>query len=131
MGRHRTHLEGAGWSAVGVSFYALLQRLLEAWHAGDADAAAALFAPDAVYREAGREPLQGRTAIRDFMRAFFQSGKAARMVVGDVLVDGDVAFVAFTFSVRGHAGAIAGPSEMGALVRFSGACVTEWREYRG
>ena len=114
-----------------MSFYALLQRLIDAWHAGDADAAAELFAPDAVYREAGSEPLHGRPAIRDFMRHFFAGGSAVRMVVGDVLVDGETAFVAFTFAMRGAGGTARQAMEMGALVRFGDGYVTEWREYRG
>ncbi|TAM89066.1 nuclear transport factor 2 family protein [bacterium] len=113
-----------------MSFYALLQRLVDAWHAGDADAAASLFAQDAGYREAGREPLRGRAAIRDFMRGFFAGGSAVRMVVGDVLVDGETAFVTFTFAMRGAGGTARQTMEMGALVRFGDGYVTEWREYR-
>lgn len=113
-----------------MSFYALLQRLIDAWHAGDADTAAELFAPDAVYHEAGREPLRGRAAIRAFMRRFFAGGSAVHMVVGDVLVDGETAFVAFTFAMRGEGGAARQTMEMGALVRFGDGYVTEWREYR-
>lgn len=114
-----------------MSFYDLLQRLVDAWHAGDAGGAAALFAQDAVYREPGREPLRGRAAIRDFMREFFANGSAVRVVVGDVLVDGETAFVAFTFAMRGEGGAPRQTMEMGALVRFGEGYITEWREYRG
>lgn len=114
-----------------MSFYSLLQRLIDAWHAGDADAASALFAIDAVYREAGREPLRGRASIRDFMRRFFARGSAVRVVVGDVILDGETAFVTFTFAMRHEGGEGTKTMEMGALVRFSGGSVTEWREYLG
>ncbi|MDE2572895.1 MAG: SgcJ/EcaC family oxidoreductase [bacterium] len=114
-----------------MSFYALLQRLIDAWHAGNADAAAALFAVDAIYREPGREPLRGREQIRDFMRNFFAAGSAVRVVVGDVVLDGETAFIAFTFAMRHENGEGSHATEMGALIRFSAGCVTEWREYRG
>lgn len=114
-----------------MSFYSLLQRLTDAWHAGDADAAAALFAVDAIYREPGREALRGRESIGDFMRNFFAAGSAVRVVVGDVILEGETAFVAFTFTFRRADGEGTRTIEMGALVRFSDGYVTEWREYRG
>jgi len=114
-----------------VSFYALLQRLIEAWHAGNADRAADLFAIDAIYREAGSEPLRGREQIRENMRTFFAAGAAVHVVVGDVILNGETAFVTFTFAMRRRHGEGTRALEMGALVRFAGGCVTEWREYRG
>lgn len=49
------------------TFRAWLDEYATAWETGDADAAAALFAPDATYHETPfTEPLAGRDAIREY-----------------------------------------------------------------
>jgi uncharacterized protein (TIGR02246 family) len=48
----------------------MVRRLAECWEHGDADAAAALFAPDAVYEEPPAFVLAGRAAIHAFFADF-------------------------------------------------------------
>jgi uncharacterized protein (TIGR02246 family) len=70
-----------------------------AWNAHDAEAVAAVFAEDAVLREAGRDgEIRGRAAIRDraltLLRGFsdFRLERLALVVDGDGLVVEDVHF---------------------------------------
>lgn len=49
---------------------ALLRRLAERWERGDADGAAALFAPDAIYSEPLAFSFAGRAAIHAFFADF-------------------------------------------------------------
>ena len=67
----------AGGALSAQGFAAWLERYKAAWETGDPDAAAGLFAADAVYVETPfAEPLSGREAIRGYWRA--GAGEAQR-----------------------------------------------------
>jgi predicted SnoaL-like aldol condensation-catalyzing enzyme len=109
----------------------MLASLMRAWHGGDALRAAAHFALDATYREAGREPLEGRDAIVAHFTRFFRDGPLWRFAVDDVIVEGRRACVVYRFWVKG-------PGEEWreragcALVGFDqSGSVAAWREYEG
>ncbi|MFY9779886.1 MAG: nuclear transport factor 2 family protein [Candidatus Baltobacteraceae bacterium] len=109
---------------------ALLESLLEAWRAGDALRAGAHFAPDAVYREAGRAPLAGREAIVAHFTSFFRDGPLWELAVDDVLVEGERAALRYRFILRP-----ASPQRREqagcAFVAFGDGGICEWREYEG
>ncbi len=108
-----------------------LQSLIDAWRSGDALRAAAHFALDAQYAEAGRSVLTGRDAVLEHFTRFFRDGPRWRFEVDDVLVDGDRACIAYHFALEGEAG-IWRERAGCAMVRFdqSGA-IAGWREYEG
>jgi uncharacterized protein (TIGR02246 family) len=69
---------------------AWLERYRRAWEEGDADAAAALFTEDAVYRSSPfREPHVGRAAIRDYWANATGTQCGTRVLIGRPVIDGD------------------------------------------
>jgi uncharacterized protein (TIGR02246 family) len=65
----------------------ILARFADALARGDADAAADLFAEDAIYEEPPRFRFAGREAIRAFFRDFADRHSAARFTVLRVVAD--------------------------------------------
>lgn len=112
-----------------VTVVETIEELVRAWMRGDAWRASAFFAPDAVFHEAGREPIHGRDAIAAHFARFFRDGPVWRFTIDDVIADGERAALAFRFELRiadewrERAGC--------ALVRREAALLTEWREYQG
>jgi uncharacterized protein (TIGR02246 family) len=108
-----------------------LQSLIDAWRAGDAWRAAAHFADDALYGEAGAQPLAGRDALVAHFTRFFRDGPRWRFDVDDMILEGDRACIVYRFSVEGT-GAVWRERAGCAVVAFdeSGA-VAAWREYEG
>jgi predicted SnoaL-like aldol condensation-catalyzing enzyme len=108
-----------------------LRSLVEAWQVGDALRAAAHFAVEARYGEAGASPIVGRDEIVAHFTRFFRDGPRWRFDVDDVLVDANRACVIYRFGVEG-AGAIWRERAGCAIVTFdAGGAVAEWREYEG
>jgi uncharacterized protein (TIGR02246 family) len=107
-----------------------LDGLFAAWRNGDALRAAAYFALDAVYREAGRRPHTGREAIVAHFTKFFRDGPLWDFMVDDVLVEGDLAAVRYRFALIVWGGERV-EREGCAFVTFRDGTIAEWREYGG
>jgi ketosteroid isomerase-like protein len=111
---------------------AALASVLDAFARGDLAAAAAAFAADATYREAGKPAVRGRDAVAAHFARFAESGAAWRFLVDDVIADGDRACVVYRFAVAGGDGEAWRERAGCALVRFDGrGQITQWREYEG
>ena len=108
-----------------------LAQLFASWRQGDALRAAAHFAPDGIYAEAGRAPLMGRDEIVAHFTRFFRDGPRWRFDVDDVILEGDRGCIVYRFGVEGS-GAVWRERAGCAIVKFdeSGA-VAAWREYEG
>jgi predicted SnoaL-like aldol condensation-catalyzing enzyme len=108
-----------------------MESLIGAWRTGDALRAAAHFAADGLYGEAGAAPLAGRDALVAHFTRFFRDGPRWRFDVDDVILEGTRACVVYRFAVEG-AGAVWRERAGCAIVAFdeSGA-ITAWREYEG
>jgi uncharacterized protein (TIGR02246 family) len=108
-----------------------LRSLIAAWLSGDALRAAAHFAMDARYREAGREPLLGRDAIAAHFTRFFRDGPAWRFEVDTLFTDGPHACVVYRFAVKGPS--VEWRERAGcAVVAFDvSGSIADWREYEG
>jgi uncharacterized protein (TIGR02246 family) len=107
-----------------------LDRLFAAWRRGDALRSAAHFAIDGIYREAGRAPIVGRSAIVAHFTAFFRDGPRWTFSVDETLVEGDLAAVTYRFAIDAGKGSWLERSGC-AFVRFSDGTIAEWREYEG
>ena len=108
----------------------VLERLFEAWRAGDALRSAAHFAPDATYRETRHEPIEGRDAIVAHFTRFFRDGPQWRFEVDEVIVEGERAAVRYRFAVADSEGSWREKPGC-AFVAFRDGTVAEWREYQG
>jgi ketosteroid isomerase-like protein len=114
-------------SATGV-----LASVLDAFARGDLTAAAAGFAHDGAYREAGKPAVHGQVAVAAHFARFAASGAAWSFHTDDVLVDGDRACVVYRFAAPGGDGQARLERAGCALVRLDGrGRITEWREYEG
>lgn len=106
-----------------------IEELIAAWRTGDALRAAAFFALDATYHEAGREPIAGREALAAYFTRFFRDGPPWRIEVDEILVDGERAAVSYRFEIRAAQG---WQTRAGcALVRREAGAIAQWREYQG
>jgi uncharacterized protein (TIGR02246 family) len=108
-----------------------LESLIQAWRTGDALRAAAHFAPDGRYGEAGAAPLIGRDALVGHFTRFFRDGPRWRFDVDDIMIEGDRGCVVYRFAVEG-AGAIWRERAGCAIVSFDiNGAISAWREYEG
>jgi hypothetical protein len=76
------------------------EQIREAMEVGDADWAAAAYAPDAVYYEPANPPHEGREAIRAYLNDLLKGHRNLRVDVQRMGVDGDSAIVEWTWSFR-------------------------------
>lgn len=104
--------------------------LVDAWRIGDAHRAAAYFAPDGVYHEAGNEAIVGREEIAAHFVRFFRDGPRWRLDVDEVLGRGDRAAVCYRFAVEGAGNAWRERAGCAVVVLRDGL-VGLWREYQG
>lgn len=111
-----------------MTAHARLDGLFEAWRAGDALRAAAYFAVDGIYREAGREPIVGRDAIVAFFTRFFRNGPRFRFDRDLAIVEGDFAAVEYRFAMQGLDGEMRERAGC-AIVTFVDGTIAAWREY--
>jgi predicted SnoaL-like aldol condensation-catalyzing enzyme len=127
----RDRREAAGMTRPQRDDRGTLDSLIDAWRTGDALRAAAHFAVDGEYGEAGAAPLVGRDALVEHFTRFLRDGPRWRFEVDDVLLDAGRACVVYRFAVEG-AGAIWRERAGCAVVKFepSGA-IAAWREYEG
>jgi uncharacterized protein (TIGR02246 family) len=107
-----------------------LERLFSAWSDEDALRSGAHFAVDAVYREAGRAPLEGRDAILTHFTRFFRDGPRFEFDAQEIIVEDDRAAVRYRFATVSRDGARV-EREGCALVAFRDGTISEWREYEG
>ena len=105
-----------------------LAQLFASWRQGDALRAAAHFAPDGIYAEAGRAPLMGRDEIVAHFTRFFRDGPRWRFEVDELLVEGSQAAVFYRFLIAREGGEWTQRRGC-AFVRFESGAVAEWREY--
>lgn len=108
----------------------LLDQLFAAWRRGDALRSAAHFAPDATYREAGRDPLVGRAAIVEHFTKFFRDGPRWEFHADETIVEGDRAAIAYRFAIVSDEGPWRERSGC-AFVVFADGTIAQWREYEG
>ena len=95
-----------------------------AWNAHDADAAAAVFAEDAVLREAGRsDETRGRAAIRTRAAALLRGFSDFRLERLVLVVDGDAHADRWVMTGT-HDGELFGIAATGRAVRIEGATFT-------
>jgi uncharacterized protein (TIGR02246 family) len=106
------------------------EALFARWRAGDAEGAAARFTLDAVYHEAGREPLTGRAAIVAHWTAFFRDGPAWRLALDEIFGDGARFAVTYTWEAQAAPGLWTARPGC-AIVRAHAGQIALWREYRG
>jgi uncharacterized protein (TIGR02246 family) len=76
------------------------EQVREAFEAGDADWAAAAYAPDAIYYEPANPPHEGREAIRAYLNDLLKGHRNLSFQVERMGVDGDSAIVEWTWSFR-------------------------------
>ena len=105
-----------------------LAQLFASWRQGDALRAAAHFAPDGIYAEAGRAPLMGRDEIVAHFTRFFRDGPRWRFEVDELLVEGGQAAVFYRFLIAREGGEWTQRRGC-AFVSFESGAVAEWREY--
>ncbi len=109
-----------------------LDRVLAAYASGDLARAAAGFAPDAVYREARKQPVRGRQAIAAHFERFAARGARWSFALDEVIADGDRACVVYRFGLSGGPGEPLRERAGCATVRLDGSgLIAEWREYEG
>ena len=113
-----------------VSGKEILERVFDAWRKGDALYAAAHFAVEATYQEAGRAPLFGRAAITEHFTQFFRDGPRWQFDVETIIVQPPHAAVVYRFAVEGTPGAWRERAGC-AAVTFERGAITAWREYEG
>ena len=102
-----------------------VKKMVDAFNRHEANAFAALFAPDAVaYDPQYPQPLKGREAIRKDIEDFFQAFPDIQFKISNIIVSGDT--VAFEGSAIGtHKGPLAGPTgtvpatNRGVEIRFA------------
>ncbi len=106
----------------------LLDEVVSAWRANDADRASALFQVDGVYQEAGKEPVVGRDAIRAHFKRFLD-GSPWRFHVDEVISEEGRAAVRYRFEIRGSGERW---RERGgcAIIHRVGGLIGLWREYQ-
>ncbi len=96
------------------------QRYTAAWCSEDAASVAAFFAPNGSLRVNDDEPAVGRAAITDVAQWFMSAFPDMRVLMDDLVADGDQAVYRWTL-----VGTNTGPGGTGRAVRISG--FEEWR----
>ena len=101
-----------------------------AWEARDAEAVAAMYAENAVYRSLPfREPLHGRAGVLDYTRWAFSSEQDADFWFGEPVCEGDRAAVEYWAVILARDGAISTLAGT-VLLRFDAeGRVLEHRDY--
>jgi steroid delta-isomerase-like uncharacterized protein len=103
-------------------------RTYAAWNAHDPDAVAAVFADDAVVREAGRsEEGRGRAAVRARAAALLEAFPDLRLERIELVIDGDRHADRWVLSGT-HSGTLFGVPPTGKKVRVEGATFTRMGE---
>ena len=118
--------------AAGGDPAALLRAFGEALARGDAEAAAACFAPDAVYEEPPRFAFAGRAAIAAFVRDFAERHRDVRFEVLRVLAAPDslLAAAEWRFShIRIADGARVAYAGMSFVELSADGLIARWRGY--
>jgi steroid delta-isomerase-like uncharacterized protein len=98
-------------------------RTYAAWNAHDPEAVAAVFAPDAVLLEAGREPFRGRDAIRERARALLTAFPDLTLERLELVIDGERHADRWVMTGT-HRGELLGLAPTGRRVRVEGATFT-------
>lgn len=113
-------------SLTALEFRRLLQRVADAWNAGDARRAAECFAEDAVYSEPpDRQLYRGRAELFEFFGGHERPDPAMQMTWHHLLFDEDAQIGAgeYTFQAQNrYHGAV--------LVRIEEGVIANWREYQ-
>jgi steroid delta-isomerase-like uncharacterized protein len=111
-------------TATRAATFAVNDATYVAWNAHDPDAVAAVFAEDAVLREAGRaDEIRGRTAIRERTALLLRGFSDFRLERMALVVDGDVHADRWVMTGT-HDGELYGIAPTGRRVRLEGATFT-------
>ncbi len=108
------------WRAVTLD---VNDRTYTAWNAHDPDAIAAVFADDAVLREAGRDAIRGRRAIRERAAAMLAAFPDFRLERVALVVDGNLHADRWIMTGT-HTGDFFGMPPTGRTIRIEGATFT-------
>ena len=104
-----------------AAFGALLERMTSAICAGEAEAAAACFAPDGVYHDGFYGEFQGRAEIARMVRELFhRDAREFRWTLSRPVCDGAVGYASYDFSYVSKM-----PGSEGRRVGFSGISCCE------
>jgi len=114
----------------GAAVRAWIKGYSAAWKARDADAVAAMYAEQAVYRSLPfRDPLHGRAGVLDYTRWAFSSEEDADFWFGEPVSEGDRAAVEYWAVILARGGAISTLAGT-VLLRFDeDGRVLEHRDY--
>ncbi len=110
---------------------AVLRALADCWQRGDADAAAALFAPDAEYSEPPAFACSGRTAIHAFFADFAARHHAVTFAIVRVLAgpDGALAAAEWRFAHTRTSDGKRAAYEGMCWIELRDGLVTRWHGY--
>jgi uncharacterized protein (TIGR02246 family) len=110
---------------------AVLRALADCWQRGDADGAAALFAPDAEYREPPRFAFDGRAAIHAFFADFAARHHAVTFEIVRVLLapDGAQAAAEWRFAHTRTADGRRATYDGMCWIELRDGLVTRWQGY--
>ncbi len=102
------------------SLHEFARRYTAAWCSGDPASVAAFFAPNGSLRVNDDDPAVGREAITNVAQGFMSAFPDMKVLMDDLVVDGDQAVYRWTL-----VGTNTGPGGTGRAVRISG--FEEWR----
>ena len=110
---------------------AVLRALADCWQRGDADGAAALFAPDATYHEPPLFAFDGRAAIHAFFSDFAARHHAVTFEIVRVLAapDGALAAAEWRFAHTRTADSKAAAYAGMCWIEMRDSLVTRWQGY--
>jgi steroid delta-isomerase-like uncharacterized protein len=103
------------------------QQIFDMYNAHDAEAAAAFFAPDAIFHDTGAaQPLVGSQAIAALYHRHYRGIPDAHVRVDRVVAEHDTVMVEWTSSGT-HRGKLLGIPPTGKYVSFKGVSVLRYR----
>lgn len=108
----------------------LFERRRRAWLAGDLDAYLALFHDSLVFQSPAHvEPLRGRRAFAELVRASFAAAKPVSFDFDHLAVDGDIVLAEWRIAIesRDTGGRVAWAGMSRCAIRDG--LITEWREF--
>jgi len=105
------------------------EQVREALEVGDADWAAAAYAPDAVYYEPANPPHEGREDIRAYLNDLLKGHRNLQVTVERMGVDGDSAIVEWTWSFRTMDNRRVGGQAGASVIQVGPRGITYHRDY--
>ena len=107
---------------------ALIEQAGRAWITGDADAFAALFAPDGEFVVPGKR-WQGQSAIRETLASFATRYSDVKVDIRRIIVEGDQAVVEWYWEDTKNETGTRNRADDAIVVDFRDGRISRWREY--